>query len=575
MPARSHRRLTAARLAAALLVGAPAARAQQPPPPPTATLPSLTAAPDAAAASPGVAAIGLAETEDPPTHPGALPPGIQVVRFQGPEGIVVEVLGPQPPQPLVGDGDGLATFGLQVGLTYHLRLTNLPNRPGVALYPTLQLIGHLHRPPDVDPARYPIRIQLDDSDLDDVLNSGRMVTHVVYLEDPDQALPLHIPKDQIAVVTLSPAEDPLRVSAALGRPVAVMNLGNREPTPEEINGVPIVPMTGGPCPYADPTGDPCAMTCAIPCPPPPRRVLPRDEYLCDGGDRGARAGMAPNRELWGVDPRDAVIGFRAERSKDRVLPTNVVCIFAPRFGAVRRPYGANQYIRVDVAAGHETVERAELRAVRQGPRRLTKNEAAQLNRTRMRASELDNRQATSVYSELRVLAGWTQGQHVAGFLLTQGPQISRNKDKAVGLMTRQPPITVKTAESAVVTGIVTGANEQVMAWKPQELLSVEEPPEKPGLAVIKQVDQTEAEPGDLITFTITFRNMGNVPIRDVSVVDNLLPRLEYVPNSAQGPAGTVFTAKENAVGSAELRWDLNAPLAPGAQGAVRFQAKVR
>jgi uncharacterized repeat protein (TIGR01451 family) len=477
---------------------------------------------------------------------------------------------------LAGDGQGLATLGLKVGLTYHLKLTDLPNRPGVELYPTLQLIGHLHRPPDIDPARYPIRIQLDDDDLDDVLNSGRMVTHVVYLEDPDQALPLHLPKDQLVVVTLSPAEDPLRVAAALGRPIAVLNLGNRAPTPDEIQAAPaLVPMTGGACPFVGPLGEPCTLTCAIPCPPLPRPSLPRDEYLCDGGDRGGRAGMAPGRDLWGIEPRDTVVGFRAERSKDRVLPTNVVCLFAPRFGAVRRPYGANQYVRVDVAAGHETIQRTELRATRQGSRRLTKNESVLLNRSRSRASELENRQATSVFSELRVLAGWTQGQHVAGFLLTQAPQVARNRDRAVGLITRQPPAGIKSAESAVVTGIVTGANEQVMAWKPQELLSVEEPPDKPGLAVIKQVDQTEAEPGDILTYTITFRNIGNVPIRDVSIIDSLLPRLEYVPNSAQGPAGTVFTARENAAGSAELRWDLRDPLEPGAQGAVRFQARVR
>ena len=69
--------------------------------------------------------------------------------------------------------------------------------------------------------------------------------------------------------------------------------------------------------------------------------------------------------------------------------------------------------------------------------------------------------------------------------------------------------------------------------------------------------------------------MGNVPIDDVSIVDSLLPRLEYVVGSARGPDGAVFTAAENAVGSTELRWDLPAPLPPGSTGAVSFQARVR
>ena len=101
------------------------------------------------------------------------------------------------------------------------------------------------------------------------------------------------------------------------------------------------------------------------------------------------------------------------------------------------------------------------------------------------------------------------------------------------------------------------------------------PVSRPGLAVFKQASAGVAEPGEEVTFTIAFRNMGNVPVRDVSIIDSLLPRLGYVTGSAQGPAGTVFTAAENAVGSTELRWDLPAPLEPGAEGTVTFRALVR
>jgi uncharacterized repeat protein (TIGR01451 family) len=47
---------------------------------------------------------------------------------------------------------------------------------------------------------------------------------------------------------------------------------------------------------------------------------------------------------------------------------------------------------------------------------------------------------------------------------------------------------------------------------------------------------TEAEPGDTLTFTITYRNMGNTTIRTATIVDSLLPRLEYVKGSAKGTA---------------------------------------
>jgi len=66
-----------------------------------------------------------------------------------------------------------------------------------------------------------------------------------------------------------------------------------------------------------------------------------------------------------------------------------------------------------------------------------------------------------------------------------------------------------------------------------------------------------------------------VPITAVSVIDSLLPRLEYVARSAKGPAGTVFSAGENRAGGTELRWDLPGAIAPGQEGVVLFRAKVR
>jgi hypothetical protein len=61
----------------------------------------------------------------------------------------------------------------------------------------------------------------------------------------------------------------------------------------------------------------------------------------------------------------------------------------------------------------------------------------------------------------------------------------------------------------------------------------------------------------------------------VSIVDSLMPRLEYVPKSATGPAGTIFSAGGNSAGSVELRWDLPDALRPGVEGTVSFQAVVR
>ncbi|MGC1720739.1 MAG: hypothetical protein WA746_17305, partial [Isosphaeraceae bacterium] len=85
---------------------------------------------------------------------------------------------------------------------------------------------------------------------------------------------------------------------------------------------------------------------------------------------------------------------------------------------------------------------------------------------------------------------------------------------------------IKSVESTVMTGLVEGPGQTVMSWQPHEMKGVETPPRRPGMAIIKRVSAAEAEPGDTLTFTITYRNMGNTTIRAASGVDSLLPRLE-------------------------------------------------
>ena len=59
---------------------------------------------------PGVSAVGPIITPEGhgPEGPPALDPKVQVVRFQGPSGLRVEVLAPEPSPAPIGDGDAMA-----------------------------------------------------------------------------------------------------------------------------------------------------------------------------------------------------------------------------------------------------------------------------------------------------------------------------------------------------------------------------------------------------------------------------------------------------------------------------------
>jgi uncharacterized repeat protein (TIGR01451 family) len=563
IPTAMTRTAMAVASALAILAGsAPARQAPAPQPTPAAD-PGVRLTPP-----PGSAVVGAP----------LLPPEVQVVRFSAPEGAKIEILGPATEGIVAPDAsDGGVTVGLKVGVSYRLKLSNLHNAPGVELFPMVELVGHLHRAPGVDPLKFPIRVPFTEDDLEDAAVRGRMVTQVVYLESPDQALPLALPKNQISVVTLSPVESPMKIAPALGRPMAIVRVGGRAPTVEELSGAADFPMDARSCPFASAEGGRCGVPCgAASCLPAPtnRPWMPKDEFLCDGGDGGTPASFGSLADVRGVEPRDAVVRFQTDE-RPRVLPTNRVCMYAPRFAAVRASVGANQNKTVVNLVENDLTQQQNTINAKQGPKKFTQNQMAELARHRSRASNLRSRQYAGEKAEIRVLGGYDVPTHVAGHVEVRTLEIAQQKQKGNVIRVKLKADGIKTVEAAVVTGLVQGGGQLVMSWKPQEVAGVEVPPNKPGLMVLKQVDASEAEPGDVVTYTIRYRNMGNVAIRSVSILDSLLPRLEYVPQSALGPAGTVFTSRANDAGSTELRWDLPEAVAPGQEGYVLFRAKVR
>ncbi len=539
----------------------------------------------AAPEAPGVAEVG------PGTTPPALPDEVQVVRFQGPEGLKVEVLSPAPEPAPVGDNGGIATVGLKRGIGYRLRLSHLPERPGVELFPVIELVGHLHRPENIDPARFPIRVVFNQEDLDDVADHGRLVTKVLYLEDPDQAIPFRVNKDQVSSLTLNPSEQPLRVAGALGRPMAIVRIGGRRPSAEELArgagdmGIDYAESLGAaPCPFLHGNGAKCELPCGPICTSAPRvtkPMMPRDEYLCDGGDRGVPAspgGTNAPGAVGGVEPRDAVIRFdigTKGTSRPRILPTNVVCVYAPRFAEVRIATGASASVNVQAPITNKHMQKLDKMANNVPPRRLVQHQSAELARERARASAIRTREQLDEESGSRGMAGYSGALMTSQNEQKQNPEITRNRQQAALHREKRKAIGIKTGASPVVTGIVEGASQAVKVWGPHAMTGVETPPDLPGLAVIKRANVTEAEPGDIITYVIIYRNMGNTPIKSVSIVDSLLPRLEYKKGTARGPEGTMFSTAINRVGSLELRWLLADTLAPGATGYVSFEAIVR
>ena len=81
--------------------------------------------------------------------------------------------------------------------------------------------------------------------------------------------------------------------------------------------------------------------------------------------------------------------------------------------------------------------------------------------------------------------------------------------------------------------------------------------------------------GDIIEFTVRFDNTGDQTIGNVTVLDNLTPRLEYIPESQECNLKSTFVTQINKSQSLVLRWEITDPLKVGQGGIIRFKCRVR
>ncbi len=112
------------------------------------------------------------------------------------------------------------------GSIYRLRVTNIPGRPGVELYPTLEIAPVTPRT-DAYLAHSPIPIQFTEEDFDQV-TSGNFVTKVIYLPDPEfQELAL-AGVETLVSTRLDPGVDPIAEADRRGSILAILRMGNKD-----------------------------------------------------------------------------------------------------------------------------------------------------------------------------------------------------------------------------------------------------------------------------------------------------------------------------------------------------------
>ncbi len=154
------------------------------------------------------------------------PAATSQIAFVGPEGtaVVWDVSAPG-----MFDSDPLtcpARYNFPQAAIYRLKMNNIPGRPGVELYPTLEVAPALPRT-EAFLAHNAIPVQFTPEDFDQVL-TGNFVTKVIYLPDPEFQELAIAGVETLVSTRLDPGVDPIVEADRRGAILAIVRLGNKD-----------------------------------------------------------------------------------------------------------------------------------------------------------------------------------------------------------------------------------------------------------------------------------------------------------------------------------------------------------
>jgi hypothetical protein len=147
----------------------------------------------------------------------------QPIRVELPVEAAVTVYDGEKPHALGPD----VQASLLVGAVYRLKISDMAEYPGTELYPTVELLDRLH-PPAGRVQEFPVPVSLTEQEIQFALE-GRIVTKVIYLEQPDRALPVGGPTANRSVISRY-MENVISLADERGRPMAIVRLGGRLPS---------------------------------------------------------------------------------------------------------------------------------------------------------------------------------------------------------------------------------------------------------------------------------------------------------------------------------------------------------
>ncbi|MDO5582064.1 MAG: hypothetical protein Q4G69_13125 [Planctomycetia bacterium] len=304
-------------------------------------------------------------------------------------------------------------------------------------------------------------------------------------------------------------------------------------------------------------------------------ALPSAEYITDGGDKEGAAYSDPDWNVHHLEVEDTIAHFDTVDGQILVEPSNEVKIYSPRFGSVRQILLPKENESRIVIAD----TRVDLKPL-QGKDVLGIDIRSQDESTKLTQA---NRDPAMVNNKLS-----PEGYGADEFVIEQDQLIKLGDFTAkmkTGLLTMDDRAFVVAGSAAAkvwgqiqrVEVDIDSYRAQVNVWDsaPEALYTIDTGTKSSKLKLTKIASKSAAQPGELVEFVLRFENIGNQPIGNITILDNLTPRLEYVDNSARSSLKGEFLSEKNKAGSQILRWEITDPLPKGAFGVIQFVCRVR
>ncbi|MFN0197326.1 MAG: hypothetical protein ACKVT0_11325 [Planctomycetaceae bacterium] len=304
-----------------------------------------------------------------------------------------------------------------------------------------------------------------------------------------------------------------------------------------------------------------------------------DEYLVDGGDRGIPIHYEGSR-IEGVESEDTFGEYHDAAGKPRVVPSNTVAVYAPRFGTLRTITGTETGDAIErLSSTYDTVRDS---GIHSRTALLHHRQADELEgvSTRNRASGViaKNGDGDLAHSTRATQHELLQNVYENSLFVTMG-RIDQNEQAWLAKRMQA----AEYWESNVQTVIVAGdeaLQEVYQAERVDEFSALDEDHKQPGrLRLVKMADKRAAKIGDMVTFTLRYDNLGDRPVEAVRIIDHLTARLELIEESivwgtADAPLGT-WDIADHEEGGTVLSFVLSKSLVEKSGGVITFSCRVR